>query len=152
MLRVRFSDELKTAMKSGDKQRVSTLRLMMAAMKDRDINARTVDSREGISDQDIMSMMQGMIKSRKESIEMYQKGARADLVAQEQAEIAIIESFLPQQMPETEVEAVAKAAIAELGAAGMKDMGRTIALLKQKYAGQMDFAKASQVVKQLLTM
>lgn len=151
MLRARISEELKTAMKGGDQKKVSTLRLIMAALKERDINARTAESREGIPDPDILSMMQGMIKSRRESIEMYEKGARADLVAKEQAEIVIIESFLPKQMDDADIERVAREAIAAVSAAGMKDMGRTIAHLKQSYAGQMDFAKASQVVKRLLT-
>lgn len=151
MLRQRLNDELKAALKAKETRRLSTIRLILAALKDRDINARTADSREGISDDDIMNMLQTMVRQRRESIALYEQGGRADLAEQEQEEIAVIESFLPKQLSDTEIAEVARRVIGEIGAKGIKDMGRTIAALKQSYAGQMDFSKAATVVKQLLT-
>jgi uncharacterized protein YqeY len=147
MLRATLNDALKTAMKAKDQRATSTLRMILAALKDRDIAARGADSREPISDAAILEMLQKMVKQRQESIEMYRKGAREDLVKQEQEEIVVIESFLPKQMDEAETTQAVDAAIAAVGATGIKDMGKTIAALKKDYAGRMDFAKASGVVK-----
>lgn len=152
MLRDRLNQALKDAMKAKDARRIATLRLILAALKDRDIAARTSgDDRTGIPEAEILSMLQTMVRQRRESIAAYQQGGRDDLVAQEKEEIAIIEDFLPQQLSEAEVEAAAKAAIAEVGAQGIKDMGKAMGVLKAKYAGQMDFAKAAAVLKGLLT-
>jgi uncharacterized protein YqeY len=150
MLRAKLSDALKDAMRAKDARRVGTLRLVLAAIKDRDIAARQGDNRDGIPDADILSLLQTMIRQRRESIAMYEKGGRADLVTQEQEEIVVIESFLPQQMDDAATEAAARAAIAALGAASIKDMGKVMAHLKAKFAGQMDIGKASAVVKGLL--
>lgn len=150
MLRATLNDALKTAMKAKNQRAISTLRLILAALKDRDIAARGTGSSEPISDAAILEMLQKMIKQRQDSIEMYRKGAREDLVKQEQEEIVIIESFLPKQMDEAEMTEAVDAAIAAVGATGIKDMGKTIAALKQDYTGRMDFAKASGVVKKRL--
>lgn len=150
MLRATLNDALKTAMKAKNQRATSTLRLILAALKDRDIAARGTGSSEPISDAAILEMLQKMVKQRHESIEMYRKGAREDLVKQEQEEIVIIESFLPKQMDEAEMIQAVDAAIAAVGATGVKDMGKTIAALKKDYAGRMDFAKASGVVKRRL--
>ena len=150
MLRVTINDALKTAMKAKDQRTISTLRLILAALKDRDIAVRGTGSPDPISDETILEMLQKMIKQRHESIEMYQKGNRADLVSQEQEEIAIIERFLPKQMDEAEMAQAVDAAIAAVGATSIKDMGRAIAALKKDYSGKMDFAKASGVVKRRL--
>lgn len=152
MLRTRIRDALKAAQKSRDERRTATLRLILAALKDRDIAARGGDGgREEISDDEILQMLQTMIRQRRESIALYEKGGRDDLVRQETAEIAIIEEFLPKQMSEKEIAEAVKGLIAEIGAASIKDMGRTMAALKERYPGQMDFAKASGIVKQQLT-
>lgn len=150
MLRATLNDALKTAMKAKNQRATSTLRLILAALKDRDIAARGTGSSEPISDAAILEMLQKMVKQRHESIEMYRKGAREDLVKQEQEEIVIIEGFLPKQMDEAEMTQAVDAAIAAVGATGVKDMGKTIAALKKDYAGRMDFAKASGVVKRRL--
>ena len=150
MIRATISDALKTAMKAKDQRATSTLRLILAALKDRDIAARGAGSSDPISDEAVLEMLQKMIKQRQESIEMYRKGQRDDLVKQEQEEIVIIEGFLPQQMGDEEMEAAVAAAIKAVGAAGIKDMGKTIAALKKDFAGRMDFAKASGVVKRRL--
>ncbi|MCW5732340.1 MAG: GatB/YqeY domain-containing protein [Alphaproteobacteria bacterium] len=150
MLRQRLNDALKTALKAKEARRVSTIRLILAALKDRDIGARTVDSREGISDEEIMNMLQTMVRQRRESIALYEQGARMDLAQQEQEEIEVIESFLPRQLSDEEIGAAVTKVVAEVGAKGIKDMGRTIAALKQQYAGQMDFSKAAQMVKRAL--
>lgn len=150
-LRETFTEQMKSAMKSGDKQRVATLRLVLAALKDRDIANRTEDSRELLGDDEILTLLAKMIKQREESAETYDKGNRPELAAQERAEIAIIREFMPKQMDEAEAKDAAKAVIVELGAAAMKDMGRVMAALKERYAGQMDFAKASSLVKDLLS-
>lgn len=150
MLRAKLSDALKDAMRAKDQRRVGTLRLILAALKDRDIAARKPDAREGIPDADIMSMLQAMVRQRRESIVLYKQGGRLDLVEQEQEEIAIIEGFLPRQMDDAAIAAAAKEAVAELNAASIRDMGKVIGHLKTKYAGQMDFGKASAAVKGLL--
>ena len=135
-------------MKAGDKQRVNTIRLITATLKDRDIEAR--GQGKEVSDADIMALLQKMVKSRQESMEIYDKNARPELAQQEREEIAIIQSFLPSQMSDDDVKAAISAAIAQTGAASIKDMGKVVAALKTKFAGQMDFAKASGVVKGLL--
>ena len=148
-MRETFNSALKTAMKAGEKRRVETIRLINAAIKDRDIEAR--GQGKTVSDADILALLQKMIKSREESREIYSKAGRAELAQQEAEEIAIIEGFLPQQMGEAEVATAIDAAIAETGAASIKDMGKVVGALKAKYAGQMDFGKASATVKARLT-
>jgi uncharacterized protein len=144
-MREKFSSELKTAMKAGEKRRVETIRMIMAGLKDKDIEAR--GQGKAVSGEDILALPQKMVKSRKESQEIYEKAGRVDLAAQESEEIAIIQSFLPSQMSETEIEQAIAAAIAETGAASIKDMGRVVGALKGKFAGRMDFGKASALVK-----
>ena len=151
MQRQQLSDALKTAMKAKDVCRISTLRLILAALKDRDIAARSGDNPDGISDADIFAMLQTMIRQRREAIELYKRGKRDDLATQGAEEIAVIESYLPRQMSEDEVAAACTGMVGELQAAGLKDMGRVMATLKSRYPGGMDFAKASGVVKGLLS-
>jgi len=147
MLRQRLNDALKTAMLSKDARSVSTVRLILAALKDRDIAARPRGLADGIPEEEILSMLQSMMKQRRESISLYEQGGRLELAQQEAEEIAIIEKFLPAQFSEAEVAEAVKTVIAEIGAQGLKDMGRTMAALKERYAGQMDFTKASATVK-----
>jgi len=151
MLREKLTEAMKEAMRAKDQAALGTIRLILAKLKDVDIAARTEASREGVADDKILSMMQGMIKQRNESIILYDKGGRADLAEKEKAEIAVIERFLPQQMDETAVEVAVREAIAAAGATSIKDMGGVMAALKGKYAGQMDFAKASAAVKKALS-
>ncbi len=150
MLRARFTETLRDSMKARNERSVGTVRLIMAALKDRDIAARGKGNHDGISDDEIAQMLQSMIKTRRESITLYEQGGRIELAEQEREEIAIIETFLPKQMSDDDVAAAIKAAIAELGATGIKDMGKVIGALKAKFTGKMDFAKASAAVKQLL--
>jgi uncharacterized protein len=150
MLREKLNEALKEAMRGRDMAAVGTIRLILAKLKEVDIASRTEANREGVADDKILSMMQGMIKQRNESIVLYQKGNRADLADKEKAEIGVIERFLPQQMDEAAVETAVKEAVASSGAKSIKDMGGVMAALKAKYAGQMDFAKASAVVKKTL--
>ena len=150
MLRERFSEALKQAMKDKDALAVSTVRLILARLKERDIEARPKGNASGIADPEIQQMMQGMIKQRRESIDLYDKGGRPELAEKERGEIAIIERFLPKAMSDAEAEAAIKETIAAIGASSVKDMGKVMAALKEKYAGQIDSAKASQVVKKLL--
>jgi uncharacterized protein YqeY len=147
-MRDQFTAMLKDAMKAGDKRRVSTLRMITAALKDRDIEARGAG--KTVSDDDILSLLQKMVKSRQESADIYSKAGREELATQEREEIAIIQEFLPKQMDDAAVSAAIAAAIAETGASGMKDMGKVISALKAKYTGQMDFAKVSASVKAML--
>ena len=149
MLRARFTAEMKEAMKAGEKDRLATIRMIQAALKDRDIEARG-QGKEAISDEEILSLLQKMIKQRTESAAVYEQGGRPELAANERAEIAIIQVFMPQQMDEAETKAAVEAAIAETGAAGPKDMGKVIGALKAKYAGRMDFGAASGLVKAAL--
>ncbi len=149
-LRERFTDEMKTAMRAKDQPRLDAIRLIMAKLKDSDIASRTADNQNGIEDAQILSMLQGMVKSRRESIELFQKGGREQLAAQEQGEIEVIQSFLPQQLGAGETRAAITAAIAEIGATSVKDMGKVIGVLKGKYAGQIDFSSVSPLVKELL--
>jgi uncharacterized protein YqeY len=146
VLRDDINNALKEAMKGGDKRRVSTLVLVNSAVKNADIEARG-HGKGPLSDEELLSLLQKMIKQRHESIELYEKGGRAELAAQEREEIAIIASYLPQQMSEAEARAAIDAAVAETGAGGMKDMGKVMAALKARHAGKMDFAKASALVK-----
>ena len=150
MLRNSLNDALKAAMRERDQATVSTVRLILAALKDRDIAARGKGNPAGIGDDEILQMLQGMIKQRRESIALYEKGARQDLVDKETQEIAVIERYLPQQMDESAMAAAIGAVIKELGATTLKDMGRIMAELKARHAGQMDFARASGLVKQQL--
>ena len=149
-MREKLNEALKDAMRARDMAAVGTIRLILAKLKEVDIAQRTEANREGVADDKILSMMQGMIKQRNESITLYEKGNRADLADKEKAEIAVIERFLPKQMDEAAVEAAVKDAVASAGAKSIKDMGGVMAALKAKYAGQMDFAKASAVVKKTL--
>ncbi len=150
MLRDDINTALKTAMKAGDARRVSTLRLVNAAFKNADIDARG-QGKGPLGEDEMLALLQKMIKQRQESVELYDKGGRAELAQQERDEIAIIAGYLPKQMSEDEVKAAISAAIADTGAASMKDMGKVIAALKGKFAGKMDFAKASGLVKGMLT-
>lgn len=150
MLRQQLNDKLKSSMLAKDARMVSTVRLILAALKDRDIAARSRGVMDGIPDAEILSMLQSMIKQRRESISLYEQGGRLELAQQEQEEIAIIEGFLPKQMDDAETLAAVQAVIAELGAGGIKDMGRVMAALKERFAGTMDFTKASAVTKKEL--
>jgi uncharacterized protein len=148
VLRDQITAQMKDAMKAGDKTRVGALRLIMAALKDREIEARTTEG--GMTPADEMALLAKMVKTRQESVTIYDQAGRTDLAEQERAEIAVINEFLPKQMDEAAVKAAAEAAIAEVGAASIKDMGKVVGALKAKYPGQMDFAKASGIVKGLL--
>ena len=149
MLRDQINAALKDAMKTQDKRSVSTLRMMNAAIKDRDIEARGA-GKPAATDDELLSLFQKMIKQRQESLAIYETAGRADLATQEREEIEIISSYLPRQMSETEARTAIEGLVKELGAGGMKDMGRVMAALKERYSGQMDFAKASGLVKGML--
>src|ERR1700752_3995432 len=138
MLRDNINDAVKEAMKAKHERKLSTLRMVNSTIKNADIEARG-QGKPPLSDADLLSVLQKMIKQRQESVELYDKGGRAELAAQEREEIAIISSYLPKQMWEGDVKAAIAAVMAETGAAGMKDMGRVIGVLKTKHAGQMDF-------------
>jgi len=150
MLREDINNHLKAAMKAGDKRAVSTLRLVNAAIKDRDIEARGA-GRGPLSDAELHALLQKMIKQRQESLSIYEQAGRQELATQEREEIAIIASYLPRQMSEAEMQEVIAGVIHETGAASPKDIGKVMAALKQAYAGKMDFAKASAVVKTRLS-
>ena len=150
MLRDNLAEALKDAMRARDMTTVGAVRLILAKLKEVDIAARTEASREGVADDRILSMLQGMIKQRNESVVLYEKGNRPELAAKEKAEIAVIERFLPKQMDEAAVAAAVAEAMGSTGAKTVKDMGGVMAVLKAKYAGQMDFAKASAAVKKVL--
>ncbi len=150
MLREQITEALKTAMKARDEHGTATLRLMIAAMKNKDVEARAKGNQAGIGDDEISQMLQGMIKQRNESIVLYERGNRPELAEKERGEIAVIERYLPKQMDDAATEAAAKDAIAAAGAATIKDMGKVMGALKQKYAGQMDMAKAGAAVRKLL--
>ena len=149
MLRERFTADMKEAMKAGDKGKLGAIRLIQAALKDKDIEARGAGKGQA-TDEEILALLQKMIKQRQESITMYEQGGRAELAAQEKAEAEVISSYLPKQMDDAEMKAAIEAAIAETGAASMKDMGKVVGTLRGKYAGRMDFAKASGLVKEML--
>jgi uncharacterized protein YqeY len=148
-MRERLSDEVKTAMKGGDKARLSTLRLMQAAIKDRDIANRGA-GKDAASDDEIAQLLAKMVKQREDSAKAFDDGNRPELAAKEREEIVVIRDFMPKQLDQAETEAAIRAAIAETGAAGVKDMGKVMAALREKYAGQMDFGKASGLIKGLL--
>ena len=150
MLRDNLAEALKDAMRARDMTTVGAVRLILAKLKEVDIAARTEASREGVADDRILSMLQGMIKQRNESVALYEKGNRPELAEKEKAEIAVIERFLPKQMDDAAVAAAVAEAMASTGAKTVKDMGGVMAVLKAKYAGQMDFAKASAAVKKAL--
>lgn len=141
---------LKDAMKAQDKRRMGTLRLINAAIKDRDIEARTAGRSEGIRDDEILELLQKMVKQRQESAKIYEEAGRTELAQQENEELAIIRSFMPEAMNEAESRAAIEATLKEIGAEGLKDMGRAMAALKERYAGRMDFSRASALVRQLL--
>lgn len=149
MLRDTLKTAMKDAMKAKDSHRLSTIRLILAAVKEQDIANRTADS-DGDDDQLVTGILAKMVKQRRDSIKMYEEAGRCELAEQERDEIGIIEAFLPRQMSESEIEVAVKGAVEELGAEGLKDMGRVMAAIKEKYAGQMDFAKASGIVKSSL--
>ncbi len=151
MLREQLTEALKDAMRGQDKRRTSTLRLILAAIKDRDIAGRENGSRDLVGDDEILQLLQKMVRQRRESIETFEKGGRVDLADQERAEIVIIEGFLPQQMGDDEIAAAVDAVAAEMGAMGLKDMGRVMAALRERYPGTMDFGKASAAAKARLS-
>jgi uncharacterized protein len=150
MLRTRLDEALKAAMRARDERATSTLRLILAALKDRDIAERGKGNPTGLSDEQILRLLQSMIKQRQESIRLYEQGSRQDLAKQEADEIVVIEQFLPAQMDEQGIQEAVTAAIGELEAKTLKDMGRVMALLKERYAGLMDLAKAGALVKERL--
>ena len=154
-MRDQIMTAVKEAMKSGDKRRLSTLRLVQAAIKDRDIAARVDEKgratgKDSVDDGELLQLLQKMVKQRRESAATYNDAGRSELAEQEEAEITIIEEFLPQQMTEDEIREAVDGLAGELGAAGLKDMGRMMGALKERFAGRMDFAKASAMVKQRL--
>jgi uncharacterized protein YqeY len=148
-MREQFNAELKTAMKTGNKRRVDTIRMINAALKDKDIEAR--GQGKTVSDHDILSLLQKLVKSRQESLEIYEKAGRIDLATQEREEIAIITSFLPQALTDAEMEEAITKVVADTGAGTIKDMGKVLGALKSQYAGRMDFSRASAIVKAKLT-
>jgi uncharacterized protein YqeY len=150
MLRGQLNEALKTAMKAHDARAVSTLRMILAALKDRDIAARGKGNAAGIGDPEIQQLFQSMVKQRRESMALYEQGNRPELVQQEGEEIEIIERFMPKQLSDAELEAAVAAAIAATGAQSAKDMGRVMAALREKHAGQIDMAKAGGVAKRKL--
>ena len=145
-MRDRLSQETKAALKAQDRVRLGALRLISAALQEREIATRT----DKLSDQDVAAVLQKMLKQRRVSLAIYEKAGRQDLANQEAKEIEVIEEFLPQQLGEAEVRAAIAAVITQVGAAGPRDMGKVMAALKSRYAGQMDFAKANALVKELL--
>ena len=150
-LRAQLNDAMKEAMKPKDAKRLATVRLVLAALKDRDIAARSETSRELLGDDEILSLMAKMIKQREESATAYDAGNRPELAAGEREEITIIRSFMPAQMDEAAMKEAVQKTIAEVGAGSIKDMGKVMAVLKERYAGQMDFSKASAATKDALS-
>jgi uncharacterized protein YqeY len=149
-LREQFTEQLKASMKAGDAARTSTLRMILARLKDVDIAARPKGI-DRVPEEEIVGMLRGMVKSRRESVELYRQGNRQDLVDKEEAEIAVIESFLPRQMDETAMQQAIAAAIAETGATGIRDMGKVMAALRSRHAATLDMAKAGPMVKARLS-
>jgi uncharacterized protein YqeY len=149
MLREQINESVKAAMRAQDKLRVSTLRMVNAAIKNAEIEAERAG--KDLSEDDLLSLLQKLIKQRQESLEIYERSGREDLASQERGEIGIIREFLPQQLSDDDARAAASRIITETGAQGMKDMGKVMAALKADYAGRMDFAKASALVKQILS-
>ena len=150
MLRTRLSEALKDALKLKDRVRTSTVRLILAAIKDRDITLRGTGKAECIADEEILNLLQTMVRQRTESIELFEKGKRQELADRERAEIDVIHSFMPPQLDDEAIAKATKIVIKELDAEGLKDMGKVMGMLKSKYAGRMDFGKASAVVKKIL--
>jgi uncharacterized protein YqeY len=148
-MRVKIADALKQALKNQDKRRVSTLRLIQTAITDRDIANRGV-GKEPVGDDEILQILSKMVKQREESAKAFEEGGRLELAAQERAEIEIVREFLPEQMGEDEMRKACAAAIAEVEAEGLRDMGKVMAVLKERFAGQMDFSRASAIVRELL--
>ena len=146
-MRHEINEALKQAMRNKDERAVSTLRLILAALKDRDIAARGKGQQDGISDDDILGMLQTMIKQRKESIALYEQGGRLELAEKEQEEIDVIARFLPKQLDDDETQAAVRGMIEEVGASSLKDMGSVMSALRERYPGRMDFAKASAAAK-----
>ncbi|MCA8869855.1 MAG: GatB/YqeY domain-containing protein [Rhodobacteraceae bacterium] len=149
-MRERITNELKDAMRAKDAPRLSTIRLIQAAIKDRDIAARTDGVDQGVPDDEILAILAKMIKQRHESAKTYEEAGRLELAEKERAEILVIEEFLPRQLADDEVEAAVREVVAKTGAHSIRDMGRVMAALKERYAGQMDFGKAGSAVKRLL--
>ena len=146
-LRSKITSALKIAMKEKDSSRLSTLRLISAAIKDRDIDARAGGNDDGVGDDEVMGILGKMVRQRGESAKAYEEGGRIDLAEQERAEIAVIEEFLPQRLTDAETDKVIESAIGEIGAEGIRDMGRVMALLKERYVGQLDFGTVGPKVK-----
>jgi uncharacterized protein len=150
-LREQFNEQMKEAMKAKDTRRLSTVRMIQAALKDKDIANRTETSREGISDDEVLGMLAKMIKQREESAAAFDGGGRPELAKSEREEIDIIRGFMPKQMSAEESKAAIQSVIADVGATSIKDMGKVMNALKERYAGQMDFGKASGMTKDLLS-
>ena len=150
MLRTRLSDALKAAMKERDQRSILTLRLILAAIKDQDIALKGKGNKDGLTDDQILSLLQSMIKQRRDSIKLYEQGGRMELAQREAEEIAVIEEFLPEQMDDDEMATVITGVIGEVDATSLKDMGKAMTALKEQYAGKMDFSKASAMVKERL--
>lgn len=149
MIRDTFADALKDAMKAREPRRLSTIRLIQAAIKDRDIANRGI-GKEPVSDEEILQILAKMIKQREESAGIYEKAGRAELAEHEREEITIIKGFMPEEIPDDQVRSILEGVIAETGAAGLRDMGKVMAVLKDRYPGQIDFGKASGLIKDLL--
>jgi uncharacterized protein len=150
MLRTNLSDALKDALRGQDQRSLATVRLILAALKDRDICARGRGNTDGIDDAEILDMLQSMVKQRRESIAMYEQGGRCELAQREQEEIEVISRFMPEQLGDDEIRTAVAEIISELGASSLKDMGRVMASLKERFSGRMDFGRASSVVKENL--
>lgn len=151
MLRERLTATLKTSMKDKNQVAVSTLRLILTAVKDRDIAARSKGVDDGISDADILQVLQTMVRQRHDSIEMYKQGNRPELAAREAEEITVIEGFMPRQLGDAEIEVAIASVIEDTGASSIKDMGKAMGALRERFAGQMDFGKASAMLKAKLS-
>ncbi|MGB1547460.1 MAG: GatB/YqeY domain-containing protein [Alphaproteobacteria bacterium] len=150
MLRTQLNEALKSALKSQDKVAVSTIRLILAALKDREIAVRPERGNDGLEDSEILQLLQKMVKQRDESIALYLQGGRQDLVDRERAEVEVISRFLPKQMEGEELRQAVAAVVEETEASSLKDMGRVMAALRERYPGRMDFAKANGIVKEML--
>ena len=150
-MRDRLRDMLTASLKAGNKRRVATVRLILAAIKDRDIAIRSDEPVDGVSEDEILAILQKMVKQRRESITLYQEGGRLELAVQEEEEISIIQEFLPQQMRQEEIADAVDKAMLDVGATGLKDMGCVMGLLKERHGGRMDFAKAAAQVKNRLS-
>ena len=150
MLRNELNSAMKDALKKNEQKTLSTIRLILAALKDRDIVARGKGNSDGISDEEVLSMLQSMIKQRRDSIAMYEQAGRCDLAEGEEAEIRVITSFMPKQLSDEEINTCVKEAIVKLNASSLKDMGKIMSYLKERYLGRMDFGKASSLVKENL--